>query len=100
MPGETFILTCLPGGKRVDTKSMLGLANSKKMRFATPEEVMELTGLTIGCCCPFGYEAQIPTYIDKDLFKEAHLYFNPGTHTKTIKIKSEDLRKLVKGVEF
>lgn len=79
---------------------MRTVTNSKKIRFATAEEVKELTGLTIGSCCPFGYEINIKTYIDKDLFNKEYLYFNPGSHVKTIKLSSLDFKNLVKGIMF
>jgi len=99
-PSGEFVLACVPGGKRIDYKKMRFLTSAKKIRFATAEEVKELTSLTIGSCCPFGYNITIKTFIDKDLYSKEYLYFNPGSHTKTIKLKSSDFKKIVKGIEF
>lgn len=97
-PSREFFLLCLPGSKRVDSKKVLKATGAKKIRFATPDEVKVLTGLDIGCCCPFGYEKDFKKYYDKELFMQDYLFFNPGSHRRTIKIKSSDLKKITTGV--
>ena len=54
----------------------------------------------MACCCPFGYDVNIRRFIDKSLYDNKYLYFNPGSHIKTIKLKCTDFKKLAKGVEF
>jgi Ala-tRNA(Pro) deacylase len=94
-PPERCILVCTAGDKKVDSKLIMGLSRSQRLRFATPGEVTSLTGLEIGCCSPFGYPKAIETYADKALLCSQFLFFNPGSHRKTIKIASQDFKLMM-----
>ena len=37
-----------------------------------------------------------PVYMDPDLIKKNFVYFNPGMHDKSFKIKAWDLKKICK----
>ncbi len=65
------------------------------MRLAKPKDVERIVGCPVGCVPPFGHKKQIKTYRDKELLESEYLYFNPGNHSKTIRIQAKDLLKLV-----
>lgn len=88
-----FVLV-LPGNKKVDWKQAAAGAKTKKVSFAKPEEVSEAVGCEVGCVPPFGHMTEIPIYMDPDLTKKNFVYFNPGVHDKSFKIKAWDLKKL------
>jgi Cys-tRNA(Pro) deacylase len=90
-----FILSLNPGNKRVNTKKIAKLEKTSRIRLAKAKDVERVVGCPIGCVPPFGHKKQIKTYIDKQLLKKKYLYFNPGNHSKTIKIHSKDLLKLI-----
>jgi Cys-tRNA(Pro) deacylase len=89
-----FAVLVLPGDKKLDWKVVANQLNTKKVEFAKPEEVLQLVGCEIGCVPPFGHMAELPIYMDKELLKKDFLYFNPGAHNKSFKVKAWDLRKL------
>ena len=89
-----FAVLVLPGDKKMDWKGIAGLLNTRKIEFAKPEEVLQLVGCEVGCVPPFGHQTEIPIYMDKDLLKRDVVYFNPGVHDKSFKVKAWDLRKL------
>ncbi len=89
-----FAVLVLPGDKRVDWKLIAGQINTKKVEFAKPEEVLQLVGCEVGCVPPFGHITELPIYMDKDLLKKDIVYFNPGVHDKSFKVKAWDLKKL------
>ena len=91
--GQMIVLV-LPGNKKVDWKKAAAGANTKKVSFAKPEEVSETVGCEVGCVPPFGHMTEIPIYMDPDLTKKNFVYFNPGVHDKSFKIKAWDLKKL------
>ncbi len=91
--GRFFVLV-LPGDKKVDWKVLASKLDTKRTEFAKPEEVLERVGCEVGCVPPFGHVTQLPVYMDKDLLKKEMLYFNPGVHNKSFKVKGWDLRKL------
>ena len=89
-----MIVLVLPGDKKVDWKQAAAGANTKKVSFAKPEEVSEAVGCEVGCVPPFGHFSTLPIFMDPDLPKKEFVYFNPGVHDKSFKVKGWDLRKL------
>ena len=89
-----FAVFVLPGDKRVDWKLIASQINTKKVEFAQPKEVLELVGCEVGCVPPFGHITELPIYMDKELLKKDIVYFNPGVHDKSFKVKDWDLRRL------
>src|SRR4030042_6309746 len=88
-----FAVLVLPGDKKLDWKVVANQLNTKKVEFAKPEEVLSLVGCEVGCVPPFGPRTELPIYMDKELLKKDFLYFNPGVHHKSFKVKAWDLRK-------
>ena len=90
-----FILVLNPGDKKIDTKTIAKLENVNKLFLATPEKVEKIAGVSIGCVAPFGLKTKMKTYLNEELLDCEFLYFNPGSHTKTIKIRGSDLSKVL-----
>ena len=90
-----FILVLNPGNKKVDTKKISELEGTKSVYFASPEEVIKVTGIPIGSIPPFGHKTKLKTYLNEELLDCEYLYFNPGSHTKTIKMPSKDLARVL-----
>jgi len=67
----------------------------KNLNLATPEEVEKIAGVSIGCVAPFGLKTKLKTYLNEELLDCERLYFNPGSHTQTIKIRGSDLSKVL-----
>jgi len=90
-----FVLVLNPGDKRIDTKKIAKLEHAKHLSMAKPEEVQRVAGVPIGCVPPFGLKTELITYLNEELLESEHLYFNPGSHTKTLKMKAVDLLKVL-----
>lgn len=88
--GHEFVLTVLPGGKRLSSKKIRSIFRPKKFRFATPHEVKKIMGCEIGACYPLGSIIGVKTIVDSSLLENHVISFNPAMHTKTIKLKSSD----------
>jgi Ala-tRNA(Pro) deacylase len=93
---KQMVVLVMPGDKKVDWKKAAAGIGTKKVSFAKPEEVLEKVGCEIGCVPPFGQLTPLPIYMDKDLTKKDYVYFNPGVHDKSFKIKAWDLKKMCK----
>lgn len=91
---KIMIVLVLPGDKKVDWKQAAAGAKTKKVSFAKPEAVSNAVGCEVGCVPPFGHFTTLPIYMDPDLAKKNYVYFNPGVHDKSYKIKAWDLKKL------
>ncbi len=90
-----FILIVLPGDQKLDSKKVKTILSTKKLRFATPEEVVDIMGCEIGACYPLGSILGIRTFVDPKLGKNESISFNPGLHDKTIRLTWIDYKRLV-----
>ena len=91
---KKMIVLVLPGNKKVNWKQAAAGAGTKKVSFAKPDQVSEKVGCEVGCVPPFGQLTPLPVYMDNDLIQKEYVYFNPGVHDKSFKVKSWDLKKL------
>lgn len=89
-----IILVVLPGDKRFDSKRVAEKAGTKRVSFAKPETVLEVAGCEVGCVPPFGHIKPVQVYMDKQLLWKKDVYFNPGVHTKSVKIEAARLKEL------
>ena len=83
---ETFCLFVLPANCKLDSAAVKAHFGVKKLRFATPEELMELTGLVPGSVPPFG-EPILPFKLFADVSVGAvhgRVAFNAGSLTNSI----------------
>ena len=91
---KQLVVLVMPGDKKVDWKRAAAGIGTKKVAFAKPEAVLEKVGCEVGCVPPFGQLTPLPIFMDSDLTKKEEVYFNPGKHDKSFKIKAWDLRKV------
>ncbi len=88
------IMVTVSGDQKVDTKKFKEVFGVKDLRMATPDEVHEITGVTIGAVPPFGHIFSIPLYMEQGLGDNETIFFNAGLHTKTISIRESDYEKV------
>jgi Ala-tRNA(Pro) deacylase len=91
---KQMVVLVMPGDKKVAWKEAAAGIGTKKVSFAKPDAVLEKVGCEVGCVPPFGQLTPIPVYMDADLTKKEFVYFNPGKHDKSFKLKAWDLKKV------
>ncbi len=98
--GDTFKLFVIRGDQRVDSKKIKTHFAAKKVRFATAEELMELTGLIPGSVPPFGKPIlPLELYAEKAVTRNEKMAFNAGSISDSIIMKIEDYLKAAKPIE-
>jgi prolyl-tRNA editing enzyme YbaK/EbsC (Cys-tRNA(Pro) deacylase) len=75
--GKFFLVLC-PGDRRVSS-SKLKAVTGVKSRMASAEEAREATGFPPGGVCPFGVDASVTVYIDKNLSGYQTIFPAAGT---------------------
>jgi prolyl-tRNA editing enzyme YbaK/EbsC (Cys-tRNA(Pro) deacylase) len=93
---NAWVITCIPADKKADIKRVaeqMGWSKSR-IRMATSDEVIEKTGCEIGAVPPFGHKNKIPILVDLEVYSNTENAFNIGLRTHSVKIKTEDLRKV------
>lgn len=85
---KQYYLIMMSGMKRLDLKHVASVINSKKLRFASPENMMEILGVTPGSVSLFGLindtQNKVKAFIESDLLKQDEISFHPNDNTATI----------------
>lgn len=93
-----YILADLAADRKVDIKRLENAASVGKLHFATREEVVSVTGCEPGSVHPFGRLFGLPTYLDPSVLENEHVNFNIGLLTKSVRIRRDDLTRLLNAV--
>lgn len=92
---DTFRLFVLSAHRKLDSAAIRQHFGARKTRFATPEELMRLTGLVPGSVPPFGAPIlPFPLYADPSVFENDRIAFNAGSLTDSMVMPMEDYRRL------
>jgi len=98
---EVYRLFVLSADRKLDSAAVKRHFSARKMRFATPEELGELTGLTPGAVPPFGPPVlAFPLYVDPSVFANERVAFNAGSLTDSIVMAAGDYRRVAGGEVF
>lgn len=89
-----YYLAVLGASKRFSSKAFKKIINCKSIRFATEQEVHEVTGCLTGAVPPFGSVFGVPTWVDRSLSKEPTINFNCGLRTHSVAMSYEDYFKV------
>jgi len=87
---DRFVLFVLPADRRLASKLVRKAVGIKSLRFASKEEVEQLTGLTPGSIPPFGSLFGLPTWCDELLAEQPRINFNAGDHAISISLAYAD----------
>jgi Ala-tRNA(Pro) deacylase len=88
--GDRFLLLVLPADRKLDSRKARDMLGAKALRFATREEVLELTGLQPGSIPPFGRLFGLTTYCDPALADNPSINFNAGDHAISVQMTYAD----------
>jgi Ala-tRNA(Pro) deacylase len=89
-----FVLVVLAADRRVDWKLLNPLVGGKGARFATDEELAELTGLSKGAVPPIGALFGLRTVYDRSLLEVEMVNFNAGSRSDSVAMTRADLIRI------
>jgi Ala-tRNA(Pro) deacylase len=93
---DIFRLFVLSADRKLDSGAIKRHFAAKKTRFATPDELLEMTGLVPGSVPPFGEPIlPFPLYVDPSVFENERIAFNAGSLTDSMILAVSDYRQLV-----
>ena len=96
---EEFVMVLRAGREQVDWRSLRKLVGRSRMRMATEDEVLEVTGYRIGTVSPFGMKRQVRVLIDSSVLREEEISIGSGVSNTAILLKSADLRRALGNAE-
>ena len=99
--GDEYKLFVLSAAKKIDSSKIKNHFGVKKLRFATPEELQDLTGLVPGSVPPFGKPVlPFDLYVDLSITTNENIAFNAGSLTTSIIMNCRDYLTLVSSEVF
>lgn len=91
-----FVMLVFPADQKFDNAIVKEYFEAKDIRFATEEEVAELTnGVQPGGVPPFGNLFDLPVYVAPELFENERIVFNAGDRRFSVAMLSTDYQRLV-----
>lgn len=92
-----FRLFVLRSNLKIDSSKIRKQLNIKNLRFATPDELKEMTNLVPGSVPPFGKPIlPFDIYLDESFTTIEKMAFNAGSLTDSIIMKTQDYMNLVR----
>jgi len=94
-----FKLFVLSAALKIDSQKIRSYFNAKKTRFASAEELQQLTGLAPGSIPPFGKPIlNLDLYVDVSIVRNEIIAFNAGSLTDSIIMSTKDYLKITQPV--
>lgn len=98
-PGE-FLMILMAGRDQVDWRKLRQLVKRSRVRMATEDEVLEVTGYRIGTVSPFGVKNQVRVLLDASVLREEEISIGSGVRNVAVIMKSSDVQKALGDVEI
>lgn len=97
--GQLYLVT-IPQEKHLDLNRFRKMIGAPKVRFAGPEELSEILGITAGAVSPIGLVNDIYHkvifIIDENVWKADDICCHPNDNTETLQIPGPDFQKLIR----
>ena len=87
---DQFVMIVMPADRKLSSKAVRKSGGIKSLRFASREEVEQLTGLAPGSIPPFGSMFGLATWCDERLAEQPRINFNAGDHAISISLAYAD----------
>jgi Ala-tRNA(Pro) deacylase len=87
---DTLVMFVVPADRKLDSKAVRQARGWRKLRFASRDEVLQITGLQPGSIPPFGSLFGLPTLCDTRLGLNEKINFNAGDHGISVSMSHAD----------
>ena len=95
-----YYLLTIKGDKRVNLQQFREENGTRRLSFASPQDLKEKLGLEPGSVTPLGLlndsHHEIPFYLDSYFNDQPRIAIHPNDNTATIWLKPQDLLKVIK----
>lgn len=97
---RNYYLITVKDDKRVDLKQFSQQHGTRKLSFASADDLMAIMGLIPGAVTPFGLlndeERKVTLYLDSDFMAGDLIGVHPNDNTATVWLKASDLIDIIK----
>lgn len=93
--GDRFVLVVMSAALKLNSNALRHTLGVDRLRFATVDELKELTGLVPGAVPPFGEPIlPFPLYVDQSVLANDRIAFNAGSLTNSVIMSVADYRRV------
>jgi Cys-tRNA(Pro)/Cys-tRNA(Cys) deacylase len=96
---EEYLMVLVAGPDQIDWRKLRQYVKRSRVRMATEEEVLEVTGYRIGTVSPFGVRNPVRVLLDASVLKEKEISIGSGVRSVAIIMKSADVQRALGDVE-
>ena len=96
---DEFVMVLVAGPAQVSWKLLRKLLGKSRISLATEDEVLAVTGYSIGKVGPFGIPRQLKILIEAGVLSEEEISIGSGMRNTAVMLKSADLRRGLKDAE-
>ena len=89
---DEFVMVLVAGPAQIDWRKLRQLVKRSRVRMATEDEVLAITGYRVGTVSPFGLKTPVRIFLDESVLKEKQLSLGSGVRSVAIIMSSEDLQ--------
>jgi len=97
---EEFVMVLTAGREQVDWRKLRKLVGRSRIRMATEDEVLGVTGYGVGAVSPFGMRKPVKVLMDASVLREEEISLGSGVRDTAIILKSADLQRALGEVEI
>ncbi|MFX1480279.1 MAG: prolyl-tRNA synthetase associated domain-containing protein [Promethearchaeota archaeon] len=100
--GQLYLVT-FPHDKQLDLNQFRKMIGAPKVRFAGPEELSDVLGITAGAVSPIGLvndtEDKVIFMVDEQIWNAEEVCCHPNINTETLQISNLDFHNLIKATK-
>lgn len=97
---EEFLMVLMAGRDQVDWRKLRQRVKRSRVRMATEDEVLDVTGYRIGTVSPVGLKNPIEVLIDESVLREEEVSIGSGVRSTAIILKTADLQRALGEAEI
>ena len=92
------VVVVVPGDRRASLSKLRSLTGVNSLRIAKPDEVLSISGYTVGGVTPFGIESDVIMAIDSSVFEMDMVNIGSGKAEIGIELSSQKLKDIWDGI--
>ena len=90
---DEFLMVLMAGRDQIDWRKLRQLVKRSRVRMATEEEVLAVTGYRVGTVSPFGLKTPVKVLIDASVLQEEEVSLGSGVRNMAIIMRSADIQR-------
>ena len=97
---DEYLMALVAGPAQISWKALRAYLGQSRLTMANKDEVLDVTGYSIGAVSPFGTFRRLRVLVDPSVFAKEEISIGSGVRGTTVILKSDDLKRALGEVEM